>query len=245
MFRWHQYTLSIGKYLAESAKAKPAEEMGLTPEEAAKKAADDRKKAAAIYKLSEVQALWYLADAWRRVKVSTIKNCWDHTNILQFKHRRDSSNEPGATDSDFVYPPDEGLPLDDEIVRQIDHLVPELPLNDGQVVESHELDLDADESDLVVTEPYGAATIEEEEEEVHQEEEVEVNEEEQVATYKTKRNNLKCALELILLNITPGVDNDEDLFICASKKLKAIKEEETSEKKQTTILQFFTPPNSL
>ena len=163
---------------------------------------------------------------------------------MQFKHRKDSSNDPDATDSDFVYPPDEGLPLDDELVRQIDQLVPELPLNDGQVVESHELDLEADESDLVVTEPYGAATIEEEE--VEEQEEVGVEEEEdQVAGYKKKRNNLKRALEVILLNITPGVDNDEDLFICASKKLKAIKEEETSEKKQTTILQFFTPPNSL
>ncbi|KAI9330658.1 hypothetical protein BD770DRAFT_449517 [Pilaira anomala] len=219
-----------------------------TEEEVAKKAADARKKAAAIYKLSEVQALWYLADAWQRVKVSTIKNCWDHTNILQFKHRRDSSIETDITDDDFVLPPDEGLPLDDDIVRKIVQLIPELPLNDGQVVESYELDLEADESDLVVTEPYGAAaTIEEEEEEEveEEEEEEEENEEIQVAGYKAKRNNLKRALELILLNTTPGVDNDEDLFICASKKLKSIKEEETSEKKQTTLLQFFTPPNSL
>lgn len=211
--------------------------------EASEEAASSKKKVTDIYKLSEVQAMWFLADAWTRVKVPTIKNCWEHTNILQFKHRRDLSNEPDATGSDFVSPPDEGLPLDDDIVLKIDKLAPQLILDDGQQVsESYELDLEADESDLVVAEPYDAVrSTAGTEKEVEEEEEAEEAEE----SYKSKRNNLKRGLELILMNASPGVDNDEELFKCAAKKLKTIKEEEISEKKQTNLLQFFTPPSSL
>ena len=104
------------------------------------------------YDLDQVDAMWFLADAWLKVKVSTIENCWNHTNILQSKHCRELEEETNQTDKDFVLPPEEGLPLDDEVVQTINKLLSDLPGNNN-ITSIEELDLEANESDVIVTQP--------------------------------------------------------------------------------------------
>ncbi|OAC98487.1 hypothetical protein MUCCIDRAFT_121797, partial [Mucor lusitanicus CBS 277.49] len=57
-FRWHQYYRATNKYVA-------GVDLDLVEE----------------YRMDEVDALFFLADAWRKVKPETIKNCWDHATI--------------------------------------------------------------------------------------------------------------------------------------------------------------------
>ena len=96
--------------------------------------------------------MWFLADAWLKVKVSTIENCWNHTNILRSKRCRELDEETNQTDKDFVLPSEEGLPLDDEVVHTINKLLPDLP-GDNNITSIEELDLEANESDVIVTQP--------------------------------------------------------------------------------------------
>ncbi|KAK4520389.1 uncharacterized protein ATC70_008523 [Mucor velutinosus] len=99
-FRWHQYYRAVNKYLAGVS-------LDLTEE----------------YRMDEVDALYFLADSWIKVKPQTIQNCWDHTKILDFKFAQRQ-----RVDSEDVLPSFE-LPLDDDLVRQLNEIIPELPGN--------------------------------------------------------------------------------------------------------------------
>lgn len=72
--------------------------------------------------MDEVDALYFLADAWIRVKPKSIKNCWDHTNILNFKINKES------IDDEALLPTAE-LPLDDDLVQELSDIISDLPGN--------------------------------------------------------------------------------------------------------------------
>jgi hypothetical protein len=102
--------------------------------------------------MDEVDALYFLADSWIKVKPQTIQNCWDHTKILNYKF-----TDKERIKSEDVLPTFE-LPLDDGLVNQLNEIIPDLPGNrseDGNqlVTAVDELDLNADEFDLIVFNP--------------------------------------------------------------------------------------------
>ncbi|KAG1124159.1 hypothetical protein G6F42_009882 [Rhizopus arrhizus] len=104
------------------------------------------------YRMDEVDALFFLADSWLKIEPQTIKNCWDHTKIVDFKF--DDREEIETKDAIRNF----NLPVSDALVRRFNEIIPDLPGNrdgDGNplVTELGGLDLAADESDLIVFRP--------------------------------------------------------------------------------------------
>lgn len=102
--------------------------------------------------MDEVDALFFLADSWLKIEPQTIKNCWDHTKIVDFKF--DDREEIETKDAIRNF----NLPVSDALVRRFNEIIPDLPGNrdgDGNplVTELGGLDLAADESDLIVFRP--------------------------------------------------------------------------------------------
>ncbi|KAG1033463.1 hypothetical protein G6F43_013569 [Rhizopus delemar] len=86
----------------------------------------------------------YITNAWLKVKPETIKNCWQHTKILAFKEKTICDFEP-------VEYPTSALPLEEEIVVEINGMIPDLPGNfNNEVTDVSQLNLEADESDMIV-----------------------------------------------------------------------------------------------
>lgn len=230
-FRCHQYSRAVRKYVS-----------GL----------DD----SANLSMTEVEALWFLAESWLNVKASTIKNCWDHTNIIQFKTRA-LSNDTG-NDSDHLIP-DLGLPIDDDLAHRLKGVVSELSVMlEGEGPASNdisEFNLEADESDLLVTQPYDTESITVgtpsstdsgiggeiegamEEDEEHQEAE---ESHEEFQYFKDLRSKMKFSYETLLRNFVPRDDTDDKLIKRLRANLDEIKADEISEKKQTDLRQFFS-----
>ncbi|KAG2190978.1 hypothetical protein INT47_007468 [Mucor saturninus] len=89
-----------------------------------------------VYNMNQVQAMFFLASAWLKVTPETIKNCWRHTNMLGFKENPDA----------LALPPTVPLPLEDNVVQEINNLLPDLPGNsDNEITDVSQLDLDSDE----------------------------------------------------------------------------------------------------
>ncbi|KAK4510997.1 Translocation protein S62 [Mucor velutinosus] len=216
-FRWHQYYRAVNKYLAGVS-------LDLTEE----------------YRMDEVDALYFLADSWIKVKPQTIQNCWDHTKILDFKFAQRQ-----RVDSEDVLPSFE-LPLDDDLVSQLNEIIPELPgnrSNDGVqlVTEVNDLDLNADESDAIVFNPV-IVEFEDGDDVTHRSQELEV-EEEPVEIYdvdtKEIREKLKHAYETILYHTIPMDKKEKSMLKTIRRNLNDIRSEEVAEKNQTDLRDYF------
>lgn len=194
--------------------------------------------------MDEVDALFFLADAWRKVKPETIKNCWDHATILNFKF----PDQERIETEDAI--PTFRLPLDDTVVRNLNEIIPDLPGNRDDngnplVTEVEELDLAADESDSMVFRPElvqinedGTVKIADEIDE--EETEIESDEEEEVVDVKEICRNLKQAYETILYHSLAMDNQDISMLKTVLKKLGEIRSEEIAEEKQTTLLNYFS-----
>ncbi|KAG1498599.1 hypothetical protein G6F54_004968 [Rhizopus delemar] len=97
-----------------------------------------------VYKMDQAQAMFFLANAWLKVKPETIKNCWQHTKILAFKEKTICDFEP-------VEYPTSALPLEEEIVAELNGMIPVLLGNfNNEVTDVSQLNLEADESEMIV-----------------------------------------------------------------------------------------------
>lgn|GEM_PF-6514016 len=190
--------------------------------------------------MDEVDALYFLADSWIKVKPQTIQNCWDHTKILDFKFAQRQ-----RVDSEDVLPSFE-LPLDDDLVSQLNEIIPELPgnrSNDGVqlVTEVNDLDLNADESDAIVFNPV-IVEFEDGDDVTHGSQELEV-EEEPVEIYdvdtKEIREKLKHAYETILYHTIPMDEKEKSMLKTIRRNLNDIRSEEVAEKNQTDLRDYF------
>ncbi|KAI8887555.1 DDE-domain-containing protein [Backusella circina FSU 941] len=95
-----------------------------------------------VYNMDQVQVMFFLANAYLKVKPETIKNCWSHTNILAFKE--------GLSCSEVSYP-SMPLPLDSDVTSELDSMLPTLPGNYNQEITSvDQLDLEADEHEMLI-----------------------------------------------------------------------------------------------
>ncbi|KAK4509834.1 uncharacterized protein ATC70_007138 [Mucor velutinosus] len=216
-FRWHQYYRALNKYLA-------GVNLDLTEE----------------YRMDEVNALYFLADSWIKVKPQTIQNCWDHTKILDFKFAQRQ-----RVDSEDVLPSFE-LPLDDDLVSQLNEIIPELPgnrSNDGvqMVTEVNDLDLNEDESDAIVFNPV-IVEFEDGDDVTQGSQELDV-EEEPVEIYdadtKEIREKLKHAYETILYHTIPMDEKEKSMLKTIRRNLNDIRSEEVAEKNQTDLRDYF------
>ncbi|KAK4508969.1 Bud site selection protein, Revert to axial protein 1 [Mucor velutinosus] len=216
-FRWHQYYRAVNKYLAGVS-------LDLTEE----------------YRMDEVDALYFLADSWIKVKPQTIQNYWDHTKILDFKFAQRQ-----RVDSEDVLPFFE-LPLDDDLVSQLNETTPELPgnrSNDGVqlVTEVNDLDLNADESDAIVFNPM-IVEFEDGDDVTHRSQELEVGEEPvEIYDVDTKeiREKLKHAYETILYQTIPMDEKEKSMLKTIRRNLNDIRSEEVAEKNQTDLRDYF------
>jgi len=101
--------------------------------------------------MDEIDILYFLADSWISVNPQTVQNCWDHTKILDFKF----NDREKTIQNDSAIPTFE-LPLDDDLINRLNEIIPDLPGNQGSdgtslVTRVEELDLYADESNLIVS----------------------------------------------------------------------------------------------
>ncbi|KAG1057673.1 hypothetical protein G6F43_000491 [Rhizopus delemar] len=86
----------------------------------------------------------YITNAWIKVKPETIKNCWQHTKILAFKERTICDSEP-------VGYPTSALPLEEEIVAELNGMLPYIHVKfHNKVTDVSQLSLEADESEMIV-----------------------------------------------------------------------------------------------
>ncbi|KAG1498964.1 hypothetical protein G6F53_011625 [Rhizopus delemar] len=97
-----------------------------------------------VYKMDQAQAMFFLANTWLKVKPETIKNCWQHTKILTFKEKTICDFEP-------VEYPTSALPLEAEIVAALNGMLPDIYVKfDNNVTDVSQLNLEADESEMIV-----------------------------------------------------------------------------------------------
>ena len=215
-FRWHQYFKAVNKYITGI-------NLDFTDE----------------YRMDEVDALYFLADSWIKVKPQTIQNCWDHTKILNYKFA-----DRERIESEDVLPKFE-LPLDDDLVNQLNEIIPDLPGNrsdDGNrlIAAVEELGLNADESDLIIYNP-GIVEFEENDDDTESPE-LEVDEEEEGsndADIKEIREELKRAYETVLYHTIAMDEQDRSMLKRIRQKLDDIKSEEIAMKKQTDLRDYF------
>ncbi|KAG1445199.1 hypothetical protein G6F55_012046 [Rhizopus delemar] len=94
--------------------------------------------------MDQAQAMFFLANTWLKVKPETIKNCWQHTKILTFKEKTICDFEP-------VEYPTSALPLEAEIVAALNGMLPDIYVKfDNNVTDVSQLNLEADESEMIV-----------------------------------------------------------------------------------------------
>ncbi|KAG1535519.1 hypothetical protein G6F51_011495 [Rhizopus arrhizus] len=160
-----------------------------------------------VYKMDQAQAMFFLANAWLKVKPETIKNCWQHTKILAFKEKTICDFEP-------VEYPTSALPLEEEIVAELNGMIPDLPGNfNNEVTDVSQLNLEADESDMIVC--YTANTTNNEETAEGNVDETEENDNteqnEQFVDIVECKKRLREAYETILMYEFPLDDLDRKL----------------------------------
>jgi len=190
--------------------------------------------------MDEVDVLYFLADSWNNVKPQTVQNCWDHTKVLNFKF-----NDRERIQNDSAIPTFE-LPLDDDLVNRLNEIIPDLPGNQGSdgtslVTGVEELDLYADESNLIVSQ---ADSVEFDDDSDNEEEREELEAENVVVEevdVKEVRQKLKHAYETILYHTLATDDQDRMMLKIARKKLDEIKSQEVAEKKQADVRAYFQP----
>ena len=74
--------------------------------------------------MDEIDILYFSADSWICIKLQTIQNCWDRTKALNFKF----NDRKRSTETDSATPTLE-LPLDDDLVNQLNKIIPDFPGN--------------------------------------------------------------------------------------------------------------------
>ncbi|KAG1630633.1 hypothetical protein G6F44_011283 [Rhizopus delemar] len=162
-----------------------------------------------VHKMDQAQAMFSLANAWLKVKPETIKNCWQHTKILAFKERTICDFEP-------VEYPTSALPLEEEIVAEINGMIPDLPGNfDNKFTDVSQLNLEADESEMIVC--YTTSTTNNEETAEGNVDETEENDnteqDEQRVDIVECKKRLREAYETILMYEVPLDDLDHKDYI--------------------------------
>ncbi|KAK4511368.1 uncharacterized protein ATC70_012583 [Mucor velutinosus] len=172
------------------------------------------------------------------LKQSKIAGIIRRSLIFKFAQRQ-------RVDSEDVLPSFE-LPLDDDLVSQLNEIIPELPgnrSNDGVqlVTEVNDLDLNADESDAIVFNPV-IVEFEDGDDVTHGSQELEV-EEEPVEIYdvdtKEIREKLKHAYETILYHTIPMDEKEKSMLKTIRRNLNDIRSEEVAEKNQTDLRDYF------
>lgn len=139
--------------------------------------------------MDQVQAMFFLDNAWLKIKPETIKNCWRHTRILQFK-------ENPVLNGEVEYPTTP-LPLEESITMELNEMLPNLPGNtSNEVTDINQLDLETDESEIT------NGFIEEIANSNENEEDVGVNDAEPIDIKECKRK-LRDAYEAILMYEVP------------------------------------------
>ncbi|KAG2190835.1 hypothetical protein INT47_011357 [Mucor saturninus] len=168
-----------------------------------------------------IQAMFFLANAWLKVTPETINNCWRHTNILGFKEN------PTA----LALLPTVPLPLEDNVIQEINNLLPDLPGNlDNEVTDVSQLDLDSDEM----------FTIDDEEIVMDKEEEIPMIPEQEIyvdINYCKKR--LREAYKTILALDVPLDDLDNQYYRRVRMRLAESRAEIENLKEQADIRRFF------
>ncbi|KAI8886886.1 hypothetical protein K501DRAFT_321717 [Backusella circina FSU 941] len=159
-----------------------------------------------IYNMDQVQIMFFLANAWLKVKPETIKNCWSHANILAFKEDLSCSE---------VSYPSMPLPLDSDVTSELDSMLPTLPGNYNQEITSvDQLDLEADEHEMLINSTHPSIDNDaEENNEAEDEEEAGENIPEPVDIGECKKR-FREAYEAILMFEIPldGLDRECGIF---------------------------------
>jgi hypothetical protein len=186
--------------------------------------------------MDEVDALYVLVDFWIKVKPLSILNCWNHTNFLNSKPGK------GSVDEEELLPTTE-LPLDDDLVEELNAIIPSLSGNKDdkgrQLVSAvDQLDLTADESTLIVVEPPIVEFVDDENEAEVVEEKIEEEKEEVIDVQKI-REDLKRSYETILYHTVPLDDKENTTFKVMRRKLNELRPEEIAEEKQRDVRVYF------
>ncbi|KAG1080318.1 hypothetical protein G6F42_023395 [Rhizopus arrhizus] len=218
-FRWHQYFRAANKHIS-----------GVSLDHAEG------------YRMDEIDILYFLADSWISVNPQTVQNCWDHTKILDFKF----NDREKTIQNDSAIPTFE-LPLDDDLINRLNEIIPDLPGNQGSdgtslVTRVEELDLYADESNLIVSQS-DSVEFDHDDDCDNEEEREDLKAENVVKEVDVKevRQKLKHAYETILYHTLATDDQDRMMLKIARKKLDEIKSQEVAEKKQADVRAYFQP----
>ncbi|KAG1553059.1 hypothetical protein G6F46_002985 [Rhizopus delemar] len=186
--------------------------------------------------MDQAQTIFSLANAWLKVKLETIKNCWQHTKILAFKERT-------ICDFDLVKYLTSTLPLEEEIVAKLNGTIPNSPGNfDNKFTVVSQLNLEADESEMIVC--YTTSTTNNEGTAEGNVDETEENDnteqDEQRVDIVECKKWLREAYETILMHEVPLDDLDRKLHRRIQMRLADSCAELSESKEQTDLRSYFT-----
>lgn len=182
-----------------------------------------------IYNMDQVQAMFFLAVSWLNIKPKTIKNCWDHTNILSLL-----SNE---SDEIVLDSPTSALPLENEVIHELDGLLGHLPGNENNEIPSVEdLDLESGEADMML---FPEFEFESNDDSDIEEENVLIEEEPTPLEIAEQKRILRESFENILQYDTAMSEFDILVHRRIRAKLAESRAEFNNSKKQTDLRSFY------
>ncbi|KAG2232621.1 hypothetical protein INT48_001310 [Thamnidium elegans] len=183
-----------------------------------------------VYHMNQVEAMFFVAEAWLKVKPETIKNCWKHANLLAFKDCPVES----------VTYPESPLPLVEEDAEGINSMIADLPGNfDGEVTNVHDLDLETDENEMMLCYQQLDLDTDEPSMELEEVEEVEEEEENEEAIAGRKRR-LRESYESILMYDFPVTDFERQVHRYIRAKLADSRSEVMALKEQADLRSYIT-----
>ena len=133
------------------------------------------------------------------------------------------------------------MPLDTDVIDKLNSIIADLPGNwdsEGHCLIStvNQLDLNADELNLIVSEPHSVEFVESENEKKVEEEE----EKPETVDVKQIRADLKRSYETILYHTIALDEKEIDMLKVVKRKLNEIRSEEEAEKKTNWYARLFS-----
>jgi hypothetical protein len=184
-----------------------------------------------VYHMDQVEAMFFLANAWLKIRPETIKNCWRHTRILDFK-------ENPVLDGEVEYPTT-SLPLEEDVTTELNEMLPNLPGNtNNEVTDISQLDLETDESEIS-NDAVEEIVESNENEDAAQEEEPDINDAEPIDIKECKKK-LREAYEAILKYEVPLDDLDRQIHKHVRRRLAESRAEVIAEREQKKLAHFLS-----
>ena len=194
------------------------------------------------HKVTVLQAMQWIIQAWKLVKPSTIRNCWRHTGILHKPPTTQSSPDSGSSDEDDDVPLSTMTdPLDDLPLSELRNLIQKISPDDDLATEQYvnidndvptEADMDLDDIIESVTDSVET----EDNEQAEDETEAEIP----PLSDKDAQSLLQNYLQYWMTNMK-NTPSDQEMLNSLLGHIRRVDENIAQKRSQSSITSFFKP----